>query len=701
MLLLDCAPDHARDWIVTGYALCASDGTPTDLDPWPACERTVFGALLSETPQEDCMKYIPDTSAIFGADGEHASALLLHFKCSSSCICFICSKRGKDAFPESEREALAHYAETLCPYLQSVHELELPIRSRERHVFRSKLRTEARGNPAEVLDTVARLWKELLAGLSARIWLYNELTNAFVLSGRCDRDDAAETTLFGADDVNPETRCYHEQSIRRFSKSSFPEERRRQMPEQCRDVLSVPLLFKPLSPKEAPMQCLGVINVFLDPGANRHHNIEHLLGLAQDCGFAIQESFTFQQMGILREFNALVSRALGGLTTMPIKSLKTEFFNGVIDIVKRHLQVFGISIFEATEDKKHAVCVATTGIVDDPDLREVRYEKGEGGTGTIFAEGKARITPGGDEVLQGKFIEKSLSQDINDLRLRPFLGVPMLVGQEVIGVVRCVEKRSSITGEPLPFSPHDLGDLTFIADQLAPIMEIIKLQELRELGISVAVHDIRAPASTLRDAAHTLRRSLREMNAYDKVKYEIEDLYNTSLRLLSVVDQAGQVVGAGFTPRKRKTTLEGDIMARLKAMLYDQAKQKEITIHFEGFGDMPPVVVDPNLFEQVMFNLLVNAIKYSYRQTDIEIVAEVMKTKRFFSIKVRNWGESISADEMDNIFLPFYRGESGRRSGSGRGLGLYIVKGIVEAHGGRITVTNREQPVEFTVEMPL
>lgn len=698
-VLLMLADSDRRDAVVTGYALEAQAPEASALVPRRAAEQLLFGERPERLDCKEWSRYVENTAVIFGGETAGGSAFALHLDTCKSSQCFVFSKSLPDGFSSDEREALTVYTESLSPCLQSVFELELPGRSYERRRFRERLRTEARGEPNAVLDAVALLWQELLHAGEATLWLYNELSRKFVLSGCAPRDRAPDAPTFLQDNGNPEAQCYAQRKIGYTNVKDLSDERRARAKElECHSVHCIPLLYRVRDDQGVQEACLGVLSVLLKDGEDPLEHPDLLLGLARDSALAIQESFTSHRLGILKEFNDLVSQTLGGLTNTAVNDLKKGFYDGFFGIVHKHMGVHGISIFQASDDEASVVCVATTGLEGDPDLRKVQYHRGEGGTGTIFADGKPRITLGDEELLQGKYIEKKKLQKSRDV---PFLGVPIIAGQRIVGVVRCVEKLSPFNEELLPFSRYDLEDLQFIVNQLGPVMQMIKLQELRELGISAAVHDIRAPAGTLRDAAHFLRSRLKALGVYEQVRYEVDDLHDTALRLLTIVNLAGRVVGVAFRPNRKKVNLEGDIMARLKAMLYEQARAHDNRIHFEGFDKLPPVSVDPDLMEQVLFNLLVNAIKYSFPKTDIDIFAEVLKTKRAFQIRFRNWGDPIAREEAEKLFLPFYRGTAGKRRGSGQGLGLYIVKEIIEAHGGEVQISRMDQPTEFTVELPL
>ena len=95
-------------------------------------------------------------------------------------------------------------------------------------------------------------------------------------------------------------------------------------------------------------------------------------------------------------------------------------------------------------------------------------------------------------------------------------------------------------------------------------------------------------------------------------------------------------------------------------------------------------------------NLLKNAINYSYENTTIKI--ELKKENENIFISFKNKGEKIPDYKLDKIFQKFYRGDSSRTSSTGgAGLGLAITKEIIELHGGKITVKNQDEYIEFDV----
>jgi two-component system sensor histidine kinase KdpD len=115
---------------------------------------------------------------------------------------------------------------------------------------------------------------------------------------------------------------------------------------------------------------------------------------------------------------------------------------------------------------------------------------------------------------------------------------------------------------------------------------------------------------------------------------------------------------------------------------------------------LPPLYVDGDLIGQAMKQLLDNAERYSPPGSPIAVSARLAPDSVLVS--VADSGPGVKADEQSRIFDKFYRGMNSSRFREGTGMGLSIAKGIVEAHGGKITVSARpEGGSVFSVQLPL
>jgi len=113
----------------------------------------------------------------------------------------------------------------------------------------------------------------------------------------------------------------------------------------------------------------------------------------------------------------------------------------------------------------------------------------------------------------------------------------------------------------------------------------------------------------------------------------------------------------------------------------------ELAVSVSFPGDLPRVYADPDKVEQVMTNLLENAAKYA-DSPDVRVEGVYNQARKELRIAVHDVGKGIPPAELPRLFNKFFRGSEGGRP-SGSGLGLYIARGLVEAHGGRIAAESR------------
>ena len=137
----------------------------------------------------------------------------------------------------------------------------------------------------------------------------------------------------------------------------------------------------------------------------------------------------------------------------------------------------------------------------------------------------------------------------------------------------------------------------------------------------------------------------------------------------------------------------GSVLARMKDRLANFKVETDLST------DLPTIPMDITLLEQVLVNLLDNAIKYSRQDGTIQIGGILQDNS--IRISVKDQGKCIPEEEIDHIFDKFYRGKSHERI-SGTGLGLAICKGLVETLGGQIWAANLDKTgVEVAFTLPL
>ena len=132
-----------------------------------------------------------------------------------------------------------------------------------------------------------------------------------------------------------------------------------------------------------------------------------------------------------------------------------------------------------------------------------------------------------------------------------------------------------------------------------------------------------------------------------------------------------------------------------------QASKNAITLHTSGIDDLPDIVADERALKQIMINLLSNAIKFSNEQGMVSV--EAQRKARTIAISVTDKGIGISPEHLQNLGKPFFQADSKYdRKYEGTGLGLSVVKGLVELHGGTVNfASERGKGTKVTIVLPI
>ncbi len=217
-----------------------------------------------------------------------------------------------------------------------------------------------------------------------------------------------------------------------------------------------------------------------------------------------------------------------------------------------------------------------------------------------------------------------------------------------------------------------------------------KLEQHRRVLISMFAHDLKGPLAV----AGGLLLRLREEKAGKLNEKQIQYL-ETIIKEIKKVDKYIKSfldivrMEAGQISLSKELC---DMHSLISELLYDikiRAKEKGMTIRMDIPEDLPLVYVDKYQLQRVMFNLLDNSIKYSPPGSEIDISCKDIDDS--VMCVVEDSGPGIDEEDMPYIFDPFYRANYSEGV-EGTGIGLAIVKTIIEAHGGKVWVKNKRPP---------
>lgn len=223
------------------------------------------------------------------------------------------------------------------------------------------------------------------------------------------------------------------------------------------------------------------------------------------------------------------------------------------------------------------------------------------------------------------------------------------------------------------------------------------IEQMQKEFVSNTSHELKTPLSIVRGFAEGLKDGVGETkrDRYIEVILDetgkMEELVKDMLELTKLESKSIRLKPSVFSVSE----MIEDIVDKLSHHLNDKSlKVAAITV------DERPVRADPVKIEQVLFNMLMNAIRHAVPGSDIRVRVEGEAGQERVRVAIENEGEPIPGDQLEHVWERFYRGERSRsRKTGGTGLGLAIVKLVLELHGSRFGVENTERGVCFYFDL--
>ncbi|HZU83272.1 MAG TPA: ATP-binding protein, partial [Polyangiaceae bacterium] len=292
---------------------------------------------------------------------------------------------------------------------------------------------------------------------------------------------------------------------------------------------------------------------------------------------------------------------------------------------------------------------------------------------------------------------------LRDLGLRSMMAIPLFARGQTLGAIVLARAGGDRRyGHADLMLAEDLGRRCAIAIDNARLYRAAQSAiEQRDDFLSVASHELRTPLTSMLLRLELLERTAGATNAqYESFRVGLSAVARQAKRLSDLVDGLLDVsrmrMGRLKLERQRfdLAALVRDVASRLEADAARAGCSLLVAAAAPVLGSW-----DPLRIEQIVTNLLSNAVKYA-GSAPIEVAVE--SDARMARLVVRDRGVGIAPEDQRRIFERFERGASPRGARGGLGLGLYITRQIVEAHGGSIRVASRPgEGTTFVVELPL
>jgi len=454
-----------------------------------------------------------------------------------------------------------------------------------------------------------------------------------------------------------------------------------------------PVQAAAISPVRSGEERLGVLALLYDTPQILRSDLQRTLELLciQAAAALKNVEYTITLRRQLNETAALHELARRVSSSQTLDEILELVVNTMHDIFR--CKATGVALYDPEADM--VVMRAAIGLKEEH-FKRARFALGEYVAGQVVATGEPIYVP--DAYADPNF-------RIIDPELRSLLAVPLTVQDRTIGTL------SIDSAEPRAFTPDHERLLTIAGSQIAAAIETVRLlEETRQHAEQLAAANAELAAldelrtKLLQDVSHELRSPLALVRGYAGLLRDAQlgEVTHEQVEALDIIDQRADLI----------TKLIGDILAAeqispktlelgpvdVAQLCANAVEGMRLVYHDAGVTfqlDLQAgecwVHGDRNRLSQVLDNLLGNAAKFSPDGGTITLRARLADDGKRVVVSVTDEGIGIAADRLPHLFERFYQGDRMiKHRFGGTGLGLYIVKQIIEAHGGTVSVESQE-----------
>ncbi|MEQ6389011.1 ATP-binding protein [Bacillaceae bacterium S4-13-58] len=322
---------------------------------------------------------------------------------------------------------------------------------------------------------------------------------------------------------------------------------------------------------------------------------------------------------------------------------------------------------------------------------------------TLSRKGEMLVTnPPATAFLESWYFEKGKIADqennVLPMELKDILKQVITTEKEVMAEFAFQGRNWVIIMTPLYDQSYVRGAVAVIRD----MSEERRLDKLRKDFIANVSHELRTPISMLQGYSEAIMDDIAESK---EEKNELAAIiHDESLRIGRLVNELLDLarMEAGHIQLNINQVDLRTFCDRIIRKFQGLAKEQNIQLKFDFSNDLSSLNVDPDRLEQVLTNLIDNAIRHTNENGDVHLIVQKQSNGVQFSVK--DSGSGISEEDLPFVFERFYKADKSRSRGKGKtgtGLGLAIVKNIVEAHNGTISVHSKlQEGTTFTFFIP-
>jgi signal transduction histidine kinase len=371
---------------------------------------------------------------------------------------------------------------------------------------------------------------------------------------------------------------------------------------------------------------------------------------------------TMEQMRRLQDVTATA------LANLPLKQLFENVLSKICEAMTSDMAV----VLLLDEDVHELYVGAAYGPNVDA-VRRFRLRIGESLAGRVAAE--RRFIQVRDAAQ-----DPTIRAELRALGFQTILGVPLQSRNRLIGVLEV----GSLADRA--FTPDDVDLIHLVGQQLAVAIDNSSLYEeareanrIKDRFLSIASHELRAPLTAILGWTQMLRQFDNDDMRHDALR-TIESSAGILAELIGDLLDASRIREGKLVLRREAMDLPSIVATAVKSVM-PTAEQRGVKLELQVPHEAPPILGDPSRIRQVVWNLLSNAIKFTPSGKRVQISVDVGDACA--TLTVKDEGDGISREYLSHIFDELCQEEKGAKAG-GLGLGLHIVKTIVNLHGGAV-----------------
>jgi K+-sensing histidine kinase KdpD len=392
---------------------------------------------------------------------------------------------------------------------------------------------------------------------------------------------------------------------------------------------------------------------------------------------APSRSRTSSDAETLRKLQAVTDAALAHLS---LDRLLSELLERIRDALEADTS----ALLMLDRERDELVARAAKGLEEEVE-RGTRIPFGKGFAGRIAAT---------RDVVTIEDVDHSyvLNPILREKGVKSLLGAPLLIGEDVLGVVHV----GTLT--PRIFTPDDVELLRVVAgraalaiDRALAYEDLLRMTELQREFIALAAHELRTPATTVYGLAATLAK--RELP--DELVEELQQtLHSQAERMSRLVEQLldmSRLDAASIRLNPEPIALKAELEQIVRANALGDEQFVEIDV-----SESEAVVLDRAVLERVVGNLVTNAVRHG----DLPVRIVARQHDAHLRLSVQDSGEGIDPEFVPNLFDRFQRSDAARQTGTGAGLGLSIARLYARAHGGDLVYNADAEGARFDLVLP-